>query len=487
MEINRSIAEAAHLREQGRFSEAARIYEQVVRAAPSLSACWYNLGFCLRHSGRFEDALSAYQSAIDRGVSEPEEVHLNRAVILADQLRRTGDAERELHRAIEINPRYAPAFLNLANLAEDAGRRDEARVLYERLLSFEPEYWPAVARYASLRAAEPEVSEALCEGLERALARFDVSPFDKASLAFALGEVLDRAGRFDAAFAAYDMANGFSRAASTVRYDRGVQAGFVDRVIGAFPQASPKVDHGSWSPVFVCGMFRSGSTLTEQILAGHPRVTALGEFEFVPSLVQGGLAPFPESMATMSEASLSEFASSYEAKVRALYRNVDIATDKRPDNFLYLGLLKRMFPDAKIVHTTRNPLDNILSIYFLNLDAGMSYAAVLTDIVHHYREYRRLMAHWRTLFGEDILDFDYDAFVAEPEPNARRLTDFLGLDWREECLAFHKRTNLVKTASVWQVREPLYVRSSGRWKNYERQLAPVREMIADLLTEEARL
>ena len=487
MSLDRSIAEAARLREQGRFADAAKIYARIVREAPSLATCWYNLGFCLRHTGRFEEALDAYQKAIDRGVSEPEEAHLNRAVILTDQLRRAEDAERELRRAIEINPRYAPAYLNLANMAEDAGRREDARGLYERLLAFEPEYWTAVARYASLRAGEPGMSDALRTGLERALARPDVGASDKSSLAFALGEVLDRAKTFDAAFAAYDAANAYARASTPIRYDRRAQTEFVDRLIGAFAQAAPKPESAAaWSPVFVCGMFRSGSTLTEQILAGHPRITALGEFEYIPGLVHGRLAPFPQSLAALPEKSFAEFAGAYEARVRALYRDVDVATDKRPDNFLYLGLLKRMFPAAKIVHTTRNPLDNILSIYFLNLDAGMSYATALADIAHHYREYRRLMAHWRTLYGDDILDFDYDAFVREPEINARRLTDFLGLDWREECLAFHKRTNLVKTASVWQVREPLYTRSSGRWRNYERQMAPVRELIADMLAEEQR-
>jgi hypothetical protein len=113
----------------------------------------------------------------------------------------------------------------------------------------------------------------------------------------------------------------------------------------------------------------------------------------------------------------------------------------------------------------------------------MGYALDLMDVAHHYRQYRRLMAHWKALYGEDILDFDYDAFVREPRVSVERLIAFLGLDWNEECLAFHRRSNVVKTASVWQVREPLYQRASGRWRNYTRQLAPVREALADLIED----
>jgi hypothetical protein len=131
----------------------------------------------------------------------------------------------------------------------------------------------------------------------------------------------------------------------------------------------------------------------------------------------------------------------------------------------------------------RHPLDNVLSVYFLHLDHGMGYALDLMDAAHHYRQYRRLMAHWKHLYGADILDFDYDTFVREPRPAVERLLAFLGLEWNEECLAFHRRSNSVKTASVWQVREPLYKRASGRWRNYARQLEPVRDALADLIED----
>jgi hypothetical protein len=145
-------------------------------------------------------------------------------------------------------------------------------------------------------------------------------------------------------------------------------------------------------------------------------------------------------------------------------------TDKRPDNFLHIGLIKTLFPAAKIIHTRRDRLDNLLSLYFLHLGAGMPYALGLADAAHWHGEYERLMAHWKRLYPNDIFDIDYDALVREPEPAIRALLDFLGLDWEGQLLDFHRRSSAVKTASVWQVREPLHARSSGRWRNYETAL-----------------
>ena len=156
-------------------------------------------------------------------------------------------------------------------------------------------------------------------------------------------------------------------------------------------------------------------------------------------------------------------------------------TDKRPDNFLCIGLIKTLFPDALIVHTTRDPLDNCLSVFFLHLEHHLSYALDLLDIGHFYRQYRRVMDYWRQLFGAAIIDFDYDAFVGAPEPTAAALFGALGLDWDPRVLEFPRAARPVRTASLWQVREPLYGHASGRARHYEAELAPLREPLADLL------
>jgi hypothetical protein len=180
---------------------------------------------------------------------------------------------------------------------------------------------------------------------------------------------------------------------------------------------------------------------------------------------------------------LADIARRYRDRLKVLFPAAERITDKRPDNFLHIGLIKALFPDARIVNTVRNPLDNCLSVYFLHLDHGMSYALDLLDTAHYYRHYRRLMAHWKALYGPDILDFDYDAFVRDPRPATRELLAFCGLDWNDACLAFHQAKNVVKTESVWQVREPLYRRASGRWRNYARHLGRLRADLKDLIDE----
>lgn len=477
------LVQAGRLREAGRFAEAEAAYRRVLALDPNQPTGWYNLGFVQRQQGRFEQALASYAEALSRGVSEPEGVHLNRAVIYADYLRREDDAERELNSALALNPRYAPALFNLANISEDRGARAEATALYERVLEIDPRANEALARLAMLVQVRSK-EDAIIDRVRAALPRANTA--EKASLGFALGHALDQAGAYDDAFAAYAEANRMSRVSAgpaAVLYDRGAHERVIDSIIAAFPLQPPTSNSSEHrdAPIFICGMFRSGSTLTEQVLAGHPRITAGGELNLLPALAQE--LGYPDAIPHMSQENFDALSARYKDGLERIFPNADRVTDKRPDNYLYIGLIKRLFPAAKIVHTTRHPLDNLLSVYFLHLDQGMNYALALMDAAHYYGQYRRLMAHWEALYGDDILDFDYDAFVHDPRPAVERLLDFLGLDWSEECLAFHQRTNAVKTASVWQVREPLYQRASGRWRNYADHLEPVRVALANLIPD----
>jgi tetratricopeptide (TPR) repeat protein len=472
----------ARLEQAGRFAEAEIVYRQLLSAWPQLTDTWYNLGRLQRRLGKFEAALASYQQALDRGVSQPEEVHLNRGVIYSDGLQQYAPAEQALNAALAINPDYVPALFNLANLNEDFGRRAAALALYERLLALDPQHCEALARYASLKlAATPD--DPLIARLREAQARRDATPADKASLGFALGKVLDACGAYDAAFAAYAEANRHSRASAPARavsYDRQAQERLVDELIAAFPAPPPAGQPGATPrPIFICGMFRSGSTLAEQILAAHSRIAAGGELPLLPSLVARQLAPFPASLATMGASRLAEVAQHYRAALRQRFPGAVNVTDKRPDNFLYIGLIKRLFPDAKIIHTTRNALDNCLSIHFLHVDHRMGYALDLLDTAHYYAQYRRLMAHWQALHRDDILDFDYDTFVGAPRESTARLLDFCGLDWEDACLSFQQADTAVRTASVWQVRQQVYRQSSGRWKNYARHLAALQAWLRE--------
>jgi len=258
----------------------------------------------------------------------------------------------------------------------------------------------------------------------------------------------------------------------------------VDAMIAAFPAAASKPAESlpaGPEPLFVCGMFRSGSTLVEQVLAGHPRMVPGGEIDWMLRLVAGPLAPFPASFARLDDGAIARLAAEYRAHVARLFPQAgpgDFVTDKRPDNFRLIGLVKRLFPAAKIVHSVRDPLDTGLSVYIQHLHLrAVPYASDLAAIGHYYAQYRRLMAHWKALYPADIHDFDYDAFVREPRPALEALFAFLGLEFDERVLDFHTRSNTVKTASYWQVRKPLYSDASGRWRRYAHHLAPLRQAL----------
>jgi len=477
------LREATQLQRQNRVPEAIDAYEGILKRWPGLAECWFNLAVLQRQARRLTEALDSYQKALNAGVSRPEEVHLNRSVIYTDYLGQHAAAERELKSALAINPAFTPALLNLANLYEDLGRRSEAQSIYARILALDPRCFEALARFANLQQASA-ADPALVAQLRQGLADPAASAAERASLGFALGRILDASGEYAAAFGAIQAANQASRTSAAphvVRYDRAQQHAFVERLIAHGTPRARRLSPMRPRPIFICGMFRSGSTLTEQLLAGIPGVAAGGELDFLPRLAASELVPFPESLPALSAQRLEEIAQRYRAELERVSATAALVIDKRPDNFLYIGLIKSLFPDARIVHTTRNPLDNCLSIYFLHLDQQMSYALDLLDIGHYFREYRRLMAHWKNKFASDIFDFDYDALVSDPQPALQRLCAFLGLEPPREVPQVAAAGRAVKTASVWQVREPLYRSSSGRAKHYAVQLKELHDYLADLL------
>jgi len=463
----------------GRLEQAVAAFEALLALRPELADVWFDLGRLRRRIGRHEAALDAYDRALKLGVRGPEEARLNRAVILSEDLHRPDEAEAELDKALKLNPRFAPAWLNLGNLHEDRGRRDPARAASEQALALEPGNVLALARLAGVaRASGPD--DPLIGRLRAALKAIGTGSPDermaRADLGFALGRMLDEAGAYDEAFATYAQANRDSRlipGPPGARYDRAAQETVVDQLIAAFPDAGDG-EGGEDAPLFICGMFRSGSTLTEQILAAHSRVTPGGELELLPALVRRDLQPWPDSLKTLDEGRIASLRAAYLDGLRTRLPGADVITDKRPDNFLHLGLIKTLFPQARIIHTRRDPLDNCLSCWFLHLNHAMPWALDLEDTAHWLIQQERLMDHWKSLWPDDIHTLDYDALVADPEEKVRGLLDFCGLAWEDGCLSFHALDNAVRTASVWQVREPLYRRASGRWRNYAPHLGPLK-------------
>ena len=454
----------------GEQDKAADLYRAFIARHPGHASAHFNLGLLYRKDGHFEAALAAYEKAIENGINRVEEVYSNMGVVYSEQ-RRAGLAREMYERALVTRPDYIPALYNLAGLLEEIGQRDEAIRLYRRILSLEPRHWNSLCRLAHARQACPEDMD-LVTALQDGVTAASSDPLARESLYFAQGKVLDDLGRYDEAFDAYRSANALGRR-RCVPYERRAMEQAVDRLIGFFSgHAGP--DSGSTaSPIFICGMYRSGSTLVEQVLAAHPLMTAGGELEYLPRLVSRDLLPYPERLADLGAAELLVIAGEYMHRLRDRFPRADNVSDKRPDNFFHLGLIKMLFPAARIIETRRNPIDNCLSIYFQQLDDSVGYATDMEDIAHFHQQYCRLMQFWKGRCGDSIHTVNYEELVHSPEPVLRRLLQFLGLEWDERCLAFQHADSQVRTASLWQVREPLYTRSSGRWRNYSSHVQDV--------------
>jgi tetratricopeptide (TPR) repeat protein len=485
------LSRAVALQRAGRNDDAVEAWRALLAVRPGHADAWYELGYLLRSRGDFEAALQAYGQALACKVRDPYEVHLNRAVIFSDHLRRDGDAERELLAALALRPDYRPALLNLGNLHEERGQHEEALARYRRLIEL-----PAasagdadladegLARLAQLLPCA-SADDPLIQQLERAAQRPTASAHARACLHFALGRIGERLGLPQRALAGFTEGKRWARQGQPAHDRAACERDFAAlREAFAAPLSSAPRDQTARGaqPLFICGMFRSGSTLVEQVLAAHPSMIAGGELEWLQRLVAGPLAPFPQRFSQLDSAALAAFAEAYRSHLALLFPQrigeARYLSDKRPDNFRLIGLIKSLFPEARIVHTVRNPLDTGLSIYMQHLNASaFGYANELGDIGHYIGQYQRLMSHWKQLYPADIHDFDYDRFVEEPRQTLQSLLDFLELPWDESCMAFHRLGNTVKTASYWQVRQPLYRDASGRWRAYLQHLGPLRDAL----------
>jgi hypothetical protein len=234
-------------------------------------------------------------------------------------------------------------------------------------------------------------------------------------------------------------------------------------------------------PVFIVGMLRSGTSLAEQILASHPAVFGAGELTFwgaASAANIAGAAAVNASAIDISDAALVRLGEDYLRLLHGLSADALRVVDKLPTNFLFLGLIHAALPHARIIHMRRNPIDTCLSIYFQHFEAANTYVNDLEDLAHYYREYRRLMRHWRTVLPAGVmLEVPYEGLVLDLPVWSRRLLDFIELPWDPRCLDFHQTARTVVTASRWQVRQKISTSSVERWRHYEKYIGPLKSLL----------
>ena len=473
--MHNNLAEA--LRVQGRIQEAVEHYQQAIKLDDGFADPHNNLGILLRAAGELDAAAASYEAALARRPEFPEAEN-NLAVVLRD-LGRPEDAIARARHAVELRPGYAEAHDNLANALKDMGRLTEAAGHYRRAIEIRPGYGQPYSNLAHCRKFGPD-DDAEIARLDSLVAGGALSSEAEGEVRFALGKMHDDRGEFDAAFAEFESANRLHAPG----FDRAAYTGFVDGLIDTFSAGFFAAREGwgaaSELPVFIIGLPRSGTSLVEQILASHPEVHGAGELTDIGRLaqslrvrVQSGNR-FPESVLDIQQSQVAPLAQIYLDRLHGLAPDAARVTDKMPSNFLYLGFIALLYTKARVIHCRRDPRDVGLSCYFQNFSHRPAFAYDLGDIGFYTRENERLMAHWQAVASMLILDIDYEALIAEQESESRRLVEFCGLAWDDACLAFHESERPVRTASSWQVRQPIYKSSAGRWRNYEPHLAPAR-------------
>lgn len=428
---------------------------------------YFQLAVLLHRHGVYQKALTQFSKSLSNQLTNRYEVYLHMADI-HQKLRNEVKAIEVLETGLKENEKCIPLLFNLAGLNEELGEKASALALYHKILAIEPDHVGALTRIAyAVEWNDPDSN--IIRQIARNISKTTTSEFDREGLHYSLGKILDDCQQYDKAFRHYKAANiiGKSR---IPKYDSKQQQKLTSDIISVCNRTwmAEQKSNNDVSPIFICGMFRSGSTLVEQILSGHKMLAAAGEVNLINRIVEQSFSPFPQSLLSNPSEVFESAAQQYMSYIAKAFPGKKRFIDKKPDNFLYLGLIKKMFPRAKIICTDRNPLDISLSVYFQQLSEALPYATELADIGHYYKEFKKLVSHWQEVLGHnEFLLFDYDKLVDSPESMIRSLLDFCELEWDANCLEFYKHPNAIKTASIWQVRQPLYSSSSGRWKHYQ--------------------
>ena len=357
---------------------------------------------------------------------------------------------------------------------------------YRHALDLRPG-WPA-ALGGLLRSARADARSEWIELGQQVLADTHFAADDRAVLGYALGRVLELRGQYDRAFAAWRTANELRRQSSG-GLNHAAARQHIDSQIRQYPADlldNPcELKHPQRTPIFIVGMPRSGTTLLERMLAAHPDATGFGELPTLGMIArQLGTAPASGENTSLAERYPAETLQQavdfyYQDLARRSSDETAFVIDKAPMNFFHAGLVALLFPHARIIVCQRDPRDVCLSIYSENFAAEQGFATDLDDLVVYYQSQQRLVDHWLTAMPSRTRAVSYEALVDSPAEVLEPLLEWIGLPWNDDCLAFHQQTGGVHTPSKWQVRQPIYRSSIGRWKHFREHIGPLIEAFGD--------
>jgi Tfp pilus assembly protein PilF len=472
------------LRELERPAEALASYDRALAFKPDYADALNNRGIALVDLKRLAEALASYDRAL---ALEPDyaEAFNNRGNALIE-LKRPTDALADYDRAIALKPGYVEAHDNKGITLSELGRFDSAIAAIETAIELAPGRARSYYNLALIkRMTRGDRHLQAMEELARDMSA--LAPDQRIDLGFALGKAFADLGDHELSFRYLLEANAVKR--HQTRYDEAATLQVLERTRAAFTAdfLHDRKGEGEPSsvPVFIIGMPRSGSTLVEQILASHPAVFGAGEIDDLDQAIVGfgeatrQMLHSPEEVSSLSAEQVRQLGARYVDAIRGSAPAAARIVNKTPENFRFAGLIRLLLPNARIIHTRRDPVDTCLSCFSrLFVGNNLPYVYDLGELGRYYQAYETLMTHWRRVLPQGfMLEVQYEEIVADLEGQARRILAHCGLEWDPRCLDFHRTERTVRTASVTQVRQPIFRTSIGRPRPHAGLLAPLFEAL----------
>ena len=468
-----------------RLKEASTAYREILERVPAHAPSLTELGYICLERDEIDEAAQCLEQAVD---SNPADLRALNG--LGHVFDRRGDIERSVgtwERALELEPRAPAVLTSLGITLIQIGQNAEGRACLERAIEAAPRH--AEAHLAFVQSARVADGDPEIVRLQSIIDSDGIPDEDRVKLLFSLGKALEDTGRPDDAFLQYASANRLKRSLIDFSIERS--RSYVNSLIAFFTSEflhGPAAAHGVRSelPVFVVGMPRSGTTLVEQILASHPQVHGAGELPHVEQIITrlplltSPRVAWPACLSRLEQEDISAVAASHLDKLRAMAPEAARVVDKMPRNSFNLGLLAVLFPQARFIHCRRDPRDVCLSCFTRYFSKGQPFSWDLVELGQYYREYERLSRHWQHVLGDRILDVRYEELTADTESGTRRLLDFIGMQWHDRCLEFHRTDRRITTNPV-QVRQPVYRSSVARWRRFESHLGPLIDALGEVL------
>jgi Tfp pilus assembly protein PilF len=468
--------------QRGQYQSAVESFQRAVALQPDEPA--YHVALAGAADGSGLESL-VEKHGMEAARLDPREPRAH--FVLAKSFYRGGQLARALEhsaRAAALAPGQVDFLVLHASLLFSAGRAAEAADAIEPPLAAVSTVRWLASLYARIAPSVKQERRAV-EVVQRALHASDhrADATGRPMLHFAASSLLDRMGHYTEAFEQARFGNEILRTSSPA-HDPQAHGRWVTRKVDYFSrelvQSLPRATHDSRRPIFILGMPRSGTSLVEQILGRHPRVHPGGELQSLRLVAKNSTdadwaagESYPHHFDDLSLARANRLAAQYLSDIDAIDKTAAHVTDKQPLNFLILDLVELLFPRSRVIHCVRNPLDTCLSCYLTNFEVPNAFKFDLGHLGAYYRDYQRLMEHWRQVLTVPILDVRYEDLVLDTRGQVRRVLEFLDLPWDDHCLRYYESERTVRTASLDQVRKPIYTSSIGRWKHYEQHLAPL--------------